>query len=170
MSDAPLVIFSHGKESGPWGSKIAALAQAAVNAGANVASIDYSDQPDPDLRVKRLLSYEKPPHDKLILVGSSMGAYVSTVASEELHPDGLFLLAPALYMKGYTVQNLKPVAKHTQVIHGLNDDIVPIAHSRLFVKTHPTVNLLEIEGDHRLMAALPLITGVFETWLKKVLA
>lgn len=169
MNAATLVIFSHGKESGPWGSKIASLAQVAVNAGANVASIDYSDQSDPDARVQRLLSYEKPPYDKLILVGSSMGAYVSTVASKELHPTGLFLLAPAFYMNGYSVQNFEPTAEHITIVHGLDDEIVPIAHSRLFVKTHTTVKLLEVEGDHRLMAALPLVTEVFEKWLKTAL-
>ena len=49
------VIFSHGKESGPWGSKIKRLADVAKAHGLGVESIDYSDTFDPDLRVERLL-------------------------------------------------------------------------------------------------------------------
>ena len=58
---------------------------------------------DPELRVKKLLSHELSAHDQLFLVGSSMGGYVSTVASEALSAKGhdvkgLFLLAPAFYL------------------------------------------------------------------------
>ena len=37
------VYFSHGKESGPWGSKIKRLANIAKEHGCSVDSIDYSD-------------------------------------------------------------------------------------------------------------------------------
>jgi hypothetical protein len=46
------VYFSHGKESGPWGSKIKRLANIAKELGYSVDSIDYSDILDPDLRVE----------------------------------------------------------------------------------------------------------------------
>ena len=39
---APLVIFSHGKETGPWGTKIKHLASVAQVAGWQVLSIDYA--------------------------------------------------------------------------------------------------------------------------------
>jgi len=35
------IIFSHGKESGPWGSKITKLANIGKAASFNVDSIDY---------------------------------------------------------------------------------------------------------------------------------
>ncbi|MDQ7048472.1 MAG: hypothetical protein Q9M92_02600 [Enterobacterales bacterium] len=35
------VIFSHGKESGPWGSKIKQLAEIAISFSFQVQSIDY---------------------------------------------------------------------------------------------------------------------------------
>ena len=35
---------------------------------------------------------------RFILVGSSMGGYVSLVASGKVEPQAVFLLAPALYM------------------------------------------------------------------------
>jgi len=49
------VYFSHGKESGPWGTKIKRLAEIARNKGCAVESVDYTDLVDPDLRVERLL-------------------------------------------------------------------------------------------------------------------
>lgn len=85
-----LVIFSHGKESGPWGSKIRALADVAERLGAQVMSVDYREhthgtpqdqnaEGEADRRVDQLLSITLPMHSQLVLVGSSMGAYVSTV-------------------------------------------------------------------------------------------
>ena len=41
------VYFSHGKESGPWGSKIQRLASIASEHGCTVDSIDYTDLMDP---------------------------------------------------------------------------------------------------------------------------
>ena len=42
-----LVLFAHGKESGPWGSKIKHLAAIAERLGAQVWSPDYGDLPNP---------------------------------------------------------------------------------------------------------------------------
>jgi acetyl esterase/lipase len=88
----------------PWGSKFKVLAKIANNHGAQVMSVDYRKQAngedvdqnaagEADRRVAYLLATTLPDHDRLILVGSSMGGYVSTVASATLKPDGLFLLA-----------------------------------------------------------------------------
>ena len=66
-----LVIFSHGKESGPWGSKIRALADVAERLGAQVMSVDYREHPhgtpqdqnaegEADRRVGQLLSITPP--------------------------------------------------------------------------------------------------------------
>ncbi len=97
--------FSHGKESGPWGSKIKRLAAVAKEYGYQVDSIDYTGLADPDLRVERLLSRLQGNSDgTIVLVGSSMGGYVSLVASEQVEVTGLFLLAPALYLPGYKTQ------------------------------------------------------------------
>lgn len=87
----PKVIFAHGKESGPWGSKIKALAKLAKGRGHEVDSIDYTDLVDqPDARVARLVALLKKASDPVILVGSSMGGYVSLVASESVDVDAVF--------------------------------------------------------------------------------
>ena len=51
------LIFSHGKESGPWGFKIRRLAPIAEGHGCIVDSIDYRDCADAEQRVERLLSH-----------------------------------------------------------------------------------------------------------------
>ena len=68
---------------------------------AGLSGVDYENEIDPQQRVDRLLSAKLPPHDHLILAGTSMGGYVSTVAGETLNPAGLFLLAPAFYIPDY---------------------------------------------------------------------
>lgn len=51
-----LVHFRHGKESGPGGSKIAALAGVAQRQGWNTASLDYSHTTDPAALLAQLLA------------------------------------------------------------------------------------------------------------------
>lgn len=51
MSDT-LVVFSHGKETGPYGRKIMQLIAVAESAGAQTISIDYRHTLDPDVRVQ----------------------------------------------------------------------------------------------------------------------
>jgi uncharacterized protein len=38
----------------------------------------------------------------------------------------------------------------TLIVHGTNDDVVPIASSRDFAAQHPLVKLLEVDSDHNL--------------------
>ena len=49
------VYFNHGKESGPWGSKISKLAGIAEQNGFFVESLDYQYLQEPCARVERLL-------------------------------------------------------------------------------------------------------------------
>ena len=44
------VVFSHGKDSEPWGSKIAAMAEIAREEGFHVESVDYRGIARPALR------------------------------------------------------------------------------------------------------------------------
>lgn len=173
-----LVVFSHGKESGPWGSKIRALADVAKRLGAQVTSIDYREHPtgthhdqnalgEADRRVEQILSTELPMHGKLVLVGSSMGGYVSTVANNRLKVDGLFLMAPAFYLAGYAIQDFSPCTKPTLILHGWRDDVVPVENSIRFAKEHQC-DLHLLDGDHRLNDALPKIELLFELFLKQI--
>jgi predicted alpha/beta hydrolase family esterase len=180
MTKKTLIVFSHGKESGPNGAKIQRLAKVGSDAGAQVLSVDYSGMDDPELRVKKLLSHELSAHDQLFLVGSSMGGYVSTVASEALSAKGhdvkgLFLLAPAFYLadvqvaSAYAVYEPKPSAETIEIVHGWNDDVVPVGHSIKFAQKHKAA-LHVLDSDHRLNSVLPQLEVLFGEFLKRCMA
>jgi surfactin synthase thioesterase subunit len=157
------VYFSHGKESGPWGSKITRLANVAKEQGFSVDSIDYSDILDPDLRVERLVNVLKKVEEDFLLVGSSMGGYVSLVASEKVNAKGVFLLAPALFMKGYKKQ-IYSNSTNIEIVHGWSDDIIPTENSIKFAK-NIDCSLHLISGDHRLNSSIEVVEKLFFQFL-----
>jgi len=157
------VIFSHGKESGPWGSKIKQLAEIAKHFGCLVQSIDYQNISDPDLRVKKLLEHLSNLEDEILLVGSSMGGYVSLVASDEVKTQGVFLLAPALYFPGYKVQDY-PIDPKVAIVHGWSDEVIPVQNSIQYAqKANCSLHL--IAGDHRLNSSIETVKQLFKSYL-----
>ena len=161
------VIFSHGKESGPWGTKIKALANIAKKHGHDVDSIDYAGITSPDERAVKLLNVLKEESQTLVLVGSSMGGYVSIIASALIPCEGLFMLAPALYMPGYSQQNYHSKAKYVCTVHGNNDDIIPFQHSQKYAELSGS-ELHIIDGDHRLNSSLDHVSNIFNDFLIKI--
>jgi len=158
------IIFSHGKESGPWGSKIAALAQVAEQRGFSVHSIDYQDLMNPDQRVARLNALLDTENQPVILVGSSMGGYVSLVAASHPRVISAFLMAPALYMPGYQHQQYPLLGDRVTIVHGWQDDIVsPKVSVQYASESASTLHL--ITGDHRLNAVLPRLLALFGLFL-----
>jgi predicted esterase len=163
----PLVCFSHGQESGPWGSKIRALAEVAEAQEFRVLSVDYAGEPDPAARVDRLL-WECPRDARpLVLVGSSMGGYVAAAASAVLRPAALFLMAPAFYVEGLPQQVPLPAAPTTVIIHGWSDDVVPVENSIRFARAFKSTLLL-VDDGHRLAGSLPWIREQFRLLLREV--
>ena len=163
----PTIYFAHGKESGPWGAKIQALASLAEGKGCRVESPDYSGIADPDVRVEKLLSLAALKSGPLVLVGSSMGGYVSTVASRQLRPTGLFLMAPAFYLPGYGEQDPIPEAKLTSIVHGWNDEVVPVENAIRFARRH-RCELHLLASDHRLMSHLEVVEQLFADFLCRI--
>mgnify|MGYP001812448825 CR=1 FL=1 len=150
------VIFSHGQESGPWGTKIRAMAELVRGMGCEAISIDYQGIADPTQRVDKLIAEARDIDDELILVGSSMGGHVATAAAETLGAAGLFVLAPAYFMEG--CEELTPDAPSMPIciVHGWNDDIVPVDNSIRFAR-QCQATLLLVDGDHRLTANIDQI-------------
>jgi pimeloyl-ACP methyl ester carboxylesterase len=146
-----MVIFSHGQESGPWGTKINAMADQARTLGCEVDSVDYQGIADPTERVTRLIEYCAPLQQPLILVGSSMGGHVATAAADSVNAVGLFVLAPAYYMPGY--EDLTPSAPKipVSIVHGWDDAVVPVGNSIRFAQ-ECKATLHVVDGDHRLTA------------------
>lgn len=159
-----LVIYNHGKDSIPWGEKAIALAEVAKRHDYQFISPDYQASNDPDLRVKQLLTMDLSAYQDIILVGSSMGAYVITVASEVIRPKGLFLIAPAFNLPGYQRTEFKPQADHIEVFHGWQDDVVPPENVWRFCKQH-RARLTMLDSDHRLLSVLPIMVDAFDRFL-----
>jgi predicted esterase YcpF (UPF0227 family) len=160
------VYFSHGKESGPWGTKIKHLARIAEDMGCAVESIDYTDLIDPDQRVERLLEVLAREEDSFVLVGSSMGGYVSLVASETVDAKAVFLMAPALYMPGCKEQEYHSRSPHIEIVHGWADDVIPAEHSIRYAKQADCALHL-ISGDHALNSSIETVASLFVRFLER---
>ena len=68
------VVFSHGQESGPWGTKIRRMAALVESMGCRAESIDYRGIADPTERVAKLIASARGIDDRLILVGRKPSA------------------------------------------------------------------------------------------------
>ena len=176
---SPLVIFSHGKETGPWGTKIRRLADVAQSAGWQVISADYAaltgqvDAPA-ELRLQALLHLLQPqgkglpPHSQLALVGSSMGGWVSAQAACHVRPAGLFLLAPALGIASYPSQWPDvDSGVDIEITHGWADDVIPAQNSITFAQ-RTSARLHVVADDHRLSQSLDALCASFATFLLRI--
>lgn len=161
------VIFSHGQESGPWGTKIRAMAEMVRELGCEADSIDYQGIADPTERVEKLVAECGHIDDDLILVGSSMGGHVATDAAAKLGAAGLFVLAPAYYIAEYESLTPEPPDLPICIVHGWHDDVVPVENSIRFA-TQCKATLHLVDGDHRLTANIAEINGFLKHFIRKV--
>ena len=142
------LIFLHGLESGPHGSKYQALR--ALDPG--ILAPDCYDIRDLEKRLA-IVERELVGLDDLVLVGSSFGGLVATVFADR-HPQrvrGYLLCAPALHLGHTDVLTHVPARAH--VLHGTRDVEVPIEASRAFCQRWG-VPLHEVDDDHRLHASM----------------
>lgn len=152
------IVFLHGLETGPHGSKYQALKQMF----GEVISPDCEGVKDPQQRltiIQQALSEHSGP---FLVVGSSAGGLMALLLQrEDPRVKGLVLCAPALHTEigaALTAEGLPT----TVVIHGRDDDVVPIDSSHRF-----GAPLIEVDDGHRLNDSLPLILRqVFEMKLK----
>jgi len=165
----PQVIFNHGKESGPNGTKIRVLSGIAEKHGFTVESVDYTDIMDQEQRVHRLCervaAFEGTPQ---LLVGSSMGAYVALVAAEVIKPQALFLMAPAVYIPGWQHQEYAAAVPCVSVVHGWADEVIPVDHAIRYAQ-QSRCDLHLLDSDHRLGNSLDVVADIFESFLRKAL-
>lgn len=158
------VVFSHGKDAGPWGVKITALAGNARSEGYEVESVDYRGIDDPRERVNKLVEFCKDLKGDLVLCGSSLGGYVSVAAASLLHARGVFLMAPALTMPGLPPLRDKLLDCPTTIVHGWKDDVVPVEQSIEFARRHGCA-LHILNSDHRLQDEVRFLKYLFEYFL-----
>lgn len=161
------VVFSHGQESGPWGTKIRAMAELVKSMGCAADSIDYQGIADPTERVEKCIRACAGIDDQLVLVGSSMGGHVATAAAAETGAAGLFVLAPAYYMEGYEELTPLPPSLPICIVHGWNDDTVPVDNSIRYARScAATLHL--VDGDHRLTANIGEINEYLCLFIRQV--
>jgi pimeloyl-ACP methyl ester carboxylesterase len=167
----PIIVFSHGQDGEPWGTKIVAMAAIAREAGYQVESVDYRGMADPAARVEKLhlfcQSLAKTANIAPVLVGSSLGGHVATAVSKSANARGLFLLAPAFYMTGYEQYTPQPAMCPITIVHGWNDDIVPVDNSIRYAREHHA-RLHVIDSDHRMTMDIDDITQYLAQFLMQL--
>lgn len=158
------VVFSHGKDSSPHSRKIIALTETAKSEGYDVLAVDYRGIDSPSERVTRLVDACKEVQGDLVLVGSSLGAYVSLAAAPTLRPLAMFLMAPAVYFEQLPPLRAGSIDCPFTIVHGWQDSIVPVDDSvRLAREYKATLHL--VDGDHQLHSHLRTIGFYFEHFL-----
>lgn len=163
VSAERVVVFSHGKDSEPWGTKIVALAEVARSAGYRVESIDYRGINTVEGRLDKLRASCRSLPPSPVLVGSSLGSFLSAAASIDVGARGLFLMAPAFELPG--LPPTPDVARcPTVAVHGWRDEIVPVEIAIAFARAQ-AASLYLVDDDHRLHASLPRIAS----WLRDFL-
>lgn len=167
------VILSHGSDSGPDATKVSALAQIAESMGWSTERPDYR-QDDAHghagsvaPRIARLhaciAACSAPP----VLVGSSMGSFVSGLASLELPVAGLFLLATPATIPGSEFALDVRLDVPTLLIHGWQDDVCPLDEIYEFAGRR-SLPLLAVDDDHRLSEHVDAIGRQFGLFLQQL--
>ena len=162
-----MVVFSHGQESGPWGTKIRAMAETVQALGCAADSIDYQGMVDPGERVEKCVAFCADLDDDVLLVGSSMGGHVATAAAARVGAIGLFVLAPAYFVDGFEALTPAAPAIPICIVHGWHDDIVPVENSIRFAKgCSATLHL--VDGDHRLTENISQINDYLVQFIRRI--
>lgn len=163
------VFISHGLESGPDSTKMQALKAVAEQfAGVTAETVDHRSTKDPATRLLQMqtaMSKAGADPQRTILAGSSMGGWVCAQTSAQTPVLGCFMLAPALAMESYP--HSKPIIGATfgQIIHGWQDEVVPVMPV-LELAQQQRISTLVLDDGHRLANSMPRITDEFRRLLQ----
>jgi predicted alpha/beta-hydrolase family hydrolase len=167
------IILSHGSNSSPDATKVSALAALAESLGWATQRPDYRDDDarghagSVAPRVARLRATIEALRAAPVLVGSSMGAFVSALVSLDVPVAGLLLLATPGAIPDYPrVLDLRRGVP-TLLIHGWRDEVCPVAGVQKFAARY-RVPLLVLDDDHRLSASVDAIAAQFRLFLDRV--
>jgi len=167
-------ILSHGFESGPDATKVTALAEVAERLGWTHERPDYTDLDarraiselgDVPARLERLvvLARAAAARGPLVLAGSSLGAYISGIASLRVPVIGLFLMAPPIHMD--QAHPLDAARVPTSIVHGWDDELIP-AQQVIDWARDRHARLLMVEDSHRLSANVATSAEAFSALLQ----
>jgi len=169
-------ILSHGFESGPDATKVTALADVAKRLGWTHERPDYTDLDacqeisrvgDVPERLRRLvgLATAAAQRGPVVLAGSSLGAYISAIASLQAPVRGLFLMVPPTTMGPMPALDAAPVP--TSVVHAWHDDVVPAAGVIEWCRAR-SARLLMLDDGHRLTEHVEATALEFELLLRRL--
>ncbi len=152
-----LAILSHGLESGPQATKVSALAAVAERQGWQILRPDYRDLDARGLadaaapRLQRLLDAidAVPAGQRVVLAGSSFGAFVSGLAACERAVAAVYLLATPLRLPGYPRPLALPAGLSAALLHGWDDELCPAAEVLAFARRGRCM-LTMVDDTHRL--------------------
>lgn len=169
------VILSHGTDSGPEATKVSALARVAQAHGWSTLRPDYRGDDASGhagavpRRVERLLDAMRDAPRPLVLAGSSMGAFVSGLASLEAPCDGLFLVALPIDIPGCARRFDAARGVPGMLVHGWRDELCPVDAAFAFVRERGMPTLL-LDDDHRLARHVAMLEGQFALFLRTLAA
>ncbi len=166
-------ILSHGFESGPDATKVTALAEVAERLGFTHERPDYTDLDarrevssvgDVRARLQRLvgLADAAAARGPVVLAGSSLGAYVSAIASLQVPTQALFLMVPPTRMGPMPALDAAPVP--TSVVHAWQDELIPAADVIAWAQAR-SARLLLVQDGHRLERHVEASARAFEELL-----
>lgn len=167
------IIFSHGSDSGPEATKTSALAALAQSLGWPTQRLDYREDDAlghaacVEPRLRRLRAAMDAVGRPAVLVGSSMGAFVSGLASLQAPVAALFLLATPERISGQEMALDLRDDVPTLLIHGWHDELCPVEGMLAFAERR-SLPLLIVDDDHRLGASLDGIVDQFRVFLGRL--
>jgi predicted alpha/beta-hydrolase family hydrolase len=167
------IILSHGSDSSPDATKVSALAAQAESLGWRTQRPDYgSDDARGHAasvapRIARLRATIEALDAPPLLVGSSMGAFVSGLVSLDVPVAGLLLLATPSEIPGYARQFDLRTGVPTLLIHGWRDEVCPLAGVHAFAAER-RLPLLVLDDDHRLGSSMAMIDAQFRHLLDQL--
>ena len=118
-------------------------------------------------RIARLVAAMQRRPRPLVLAGSSMGAFVSGLASLQAPCDGLFLIALPIEIpdcpQGFDAARGVP----GMLVHGYRDDVCPVDAALAFARARGMPALL-LDDGHRLANHVPDIERQFRGFLESL--
>ncbi len=160
------LILSHGRESGPNATKITRLDELASARGYQCQRPDYGVQADAAERIAKLMPLINVQASSRVLAGSSMGAYISAMASLQVEVAGLFLLAPPIFFRGTEAAARMRCTKVT-IIHGWQDELIDPSEVIGFARAYGA-KLVLVNDDHRLKNSMAAIEHEFTLFLTEL--
>ena len=160
------IILSHGSDSSPEATKVSTLAVLAEALGWSTQRPDYRNDDarghdgSVSPRISRLRATIEALDAPPVLVGSSMGAFVSGLVSLDVPVAGLLLLATPSEIPGYARKFDLRTDGPTMLIHGWRDDVCPLAGVQAFAAQR-RLPLLVLDDDHRLGSSMDMIAAQF---------